>query len=365
MKHIKLLTGILFIGMMSLLFANATGWNVYAIFMGLLFIAILFPKRSGVLSMAVEVEIWQNDIIDNLFKNNDFAARAFNGDQYVIGGAVVHIPMAGAPTPSQRNATEFPIAAVKRADADITYALDNYFQVPKYVQNVEQAQLSYDKRQSIMGEQQAQLIQDAMDGLLYRWGWQGTTIGVTAGNSVLTLGGAAAPTIDGATGQRLVFTEAIFGIVKLKMDRANILNSGRVALLTADHYQQFLDSLSDAARTNFNRSANMQTGVIGTYLGFDVMMRSTVQRWRQVGGIWVPVDTQDPGFGASDQTGDSAASLFYQEQTVERARGDVKVFEDAGRPEYFGDVFSMNMRLGGRQRRVEGVWAVVEAIAGA
>lgn len=318
------------------------------------------PK--GVALMGVQREIWENDIIGNLFKNNDFAMRAVSGDQYVVGGKIVHIPFAGAPDKSLKNATVFPIAAVQRTDTDILYALDNYFQAPKFVQNVEQAELSYDKRQSIMGEQQSQLIQDCMDGLIYRWAWQGQTIGVTPANSITTIGNAAAPTLPGATGQRKLFTKDVFGTAKLAMDTANILPTGRVALLTANHYQEFLDSLTDAAQTNFYRIADMTRGVIGTYLGFEVMMRSGVQRWRKVAGVWTPVDEQDPAFVESDQTGDSAASLFWHPDSVERARGDVKVFDDAGRPEYYGDVFSMNMRLGGRQRRASGVYAVIEDI---
>jgi hypothetical protein len=47
---------------------------------------------------------------------------------------------------------------------------------------------------------------------------------------------------------------------------------------------------------------------------------------------------------------------------VERAFGEVKMFDNPGRAEYYGDVFSMILRLGGRIRRVNGVYAVVEAI---
>ena len=104
----------------------------------------------------------------------------------------------------------------------------------------------------------------------------------------------------------------------------------------------------------------MQKGVIGQFLGFDVLMRSSVQRWRRTAGVWASVDIQAAGFAPG--ANDSAASLFYYDQYVERARGDVNVFDSANRPEYYGDVFSMNMRLGGRVRKAVGVTAVVEDI---
>ena len=94
-------------------------------FQGIL-IALLFmsfiPMRRGIALMAVTVEIWQKDIIDNLFKNNDFAKRAFSEDEYVIGGKVVHIPTAGNPDKSYKNLTVFPVNAVKRTDDEILYS---------------------------------------------------------------------------------------------------------------------------------------------------------------------------------------------------------------------------------------------------
>lgn len=360
MKSVKLFTSLLFIAAMTLLISGLFALPVTGVAIAL--IAMSFIKApDGVAFMAATVEIWQNDVIGNLFKNNDFAARAVSEDQYVIGGKIVHIPTAGVPDKSKKNVTEFPINGVKRNDDEILYALDTYYQVPKFVEKVEQYELSYDKRQSIMGEQQSQLIQDSMEGLLYRWSLTGKNMD-QPGNYLLTSGAASAEDIlDGATGARLTMSKAVYSTTKKKMDNDNILQTGRVALLTANHYQQFLDSLSDVERTNFYRMADMSRGVIGTYLGFETIMRSTVQRWRNTNGIWAPVDEQADDFVPG--TDDSAASIFYQQNCVSRARGEVNVFDSAGRPEYYGDLFSMNMRLGGRQRRPLGVYSIIEGIA--
>ena len=45
---------------------------------------------------------------------------------------------------------------------------------------------------------------------------------------------------------------------------------------------------------------------------------------------------------------------------MERAKGNVDIFDNQNRAEYYGDIFSMELRLGGRQRRGAGVYAVVE-----
>lgn len=359
----KQIQALFFVALMSLVISLITGFAPIVVFAVLILLSFM-PMPKGVALMAVTKEIWQQDIIDNLFKNNNFAARAFNEDQYVVGGKIVHIPQAGAPDASIKNLDTFPQAAVKRSDSDIVYALDTYYQKPKFVEKVEQYELSYEKRQSIAGEMQSQLIQDAMDGLLINWSKTSATGAADTPISYkLTTGDASAlDLISGATGQRKIFNKDVVSQIKKAFDIANISPDGRVALLCATHYQQFLDSLSDAAQTNFYRHADMQRGLIGTYLGFEFMMRSSVQRWRKTGGVWVPVDTQAADFEADED--DSYASLFYQDKAVGRARGAVNVFDSNNRPEYYGDVFSMNMRLGGRVRRAVGITAVVEDIVG-
>lgn len=357
MKAIKPINALLVTALFAIVLAAFAGVPPTAMFAVLFGCSLLLPfvKTTGAAFMAVTVEIWTKDIIDNLFKNNDWARRAFNADQYVLSGKVVHIPVAGAPSAVKKNRDTFPATAVKRTDTEITYAIDTFTTDPRHIEEIEKAELAYDKRQSAVGEDQAYLIETAMDSLLFRWA-------PAVGNTILTAGADGAATVSGATGTRKAFTKAAFSAVKLKMDKANILSNGRVAILTADHYNQFLDSLSDAEKTDVGRVTDMTTGLVGRYLGFDIYMRSTVLRYRGNDGAYVVVDEYDAGFAASTKTADRAASLFYQEQTVERAKGEVKMFDEYGRAEYYGDIFSFLLRLGGRIRRTTGVYAVVEAI---
>ena len=355
MKLFKSINAFLFSALMALLVSLVFDFSPAITLITILAISLLAPFPKGVAMMAVTREIWERDIVGNLFKNNEFAKRAFNADIYVLEGKVVHIPVAGNPSAINKNVTVFPVPAVKRVDQDIIYGIDTYYSVPRHVERIEQYELAYDKRQSVLGEDQQAIIDASMDGMLYRWA-------PGAGNVVLTLGAATAATLPGATGNRKIFTKACFGTIKLAMDKAKIPNAGRVALLTADHYQQLLDGFSDVEKTNFHQLADITNGIIGKYLGIDIMMRSSVQRYRKVATVWTPVDEQDPAFGASDQTGDAAATLFYYDQSVERAMGTVQMFDGANRPEYYGDIYSFILRMGGRIRRSTGVFAVVEDI---
>jgi hypothetical protein len=322
-------------------------------FAAMLFLSVI-PTPRGVFKMALQVEIWQQDVIDNLYKNNQFAMYAVDADRYVLMGKVVHIPVAGAPGTIKKNLNVFPQTATKRSDTEVTYNIDTLYLLPRHIEDIEKYELSYDKRQSVVGEDQRKLIQDGMQNLLYRWA-------PAVANVILTEGADTAATLTGATGNRKKFTKKALEDIKLKMDAADIMPDGRVALLTAHHYNQFLASLSDAERTDVGRVADLKKGIVGEYLGFIIMMRSTVLRYRGADNAVAVVDELDEAYAADAE--DRAASLVWHRDCVERALGSVKMFDNPNRAEYFGDIFSMSLRFGGRQRRATGVWAVVEALA--
>lgn len=352
MKAIKAITSMLFMAIMALVLSAVTGWNSAAIFGGLALLSYI-PMPSGVALMAVTREVWTKDIVENLYKDNAFATRAFNADMYVLKGKVVHIPVAGAASTITKNATSFPVTAVKRTDTDINYNLDTFYSTPRHIEQIEKYELEYDKRQSVLGEDQAALREAAMEALIYNWL-------PLVGKTTLTTGGTRAATLSGATGNRKAFHKDEFGTIKLLMDAAKVPTNGRVALLTAYHYSDFLDSLSDAERADVGRVADLKTGIVAKYMGFDIFMRSTVGRYLGADGAYTKVDEQDGGFAADPD--DRAASLFWHDMHVERALGDVDIFDNQRQAEYYGDVISMILRLGGRIRNTAGVYAAVEAI---
>lgn len=354
MKAIKFISSILFVAAMSLLLSSLTGLNPLLTFAGLAALSFVKIERDVAL-MAVTREVWTKDIVDNLYKDNAFAQRAFNADMHVLKGKVVHIPVAGAASTITKNATSFPVTAVKRTDTDINYNLDTFYSTPRHIEQIEKYELEYDKRQSVLGEDQAALRQAAIEALIYNWL-------PLVGKTALTTGATRTATLSGATGNRKSFHKDEISTIKLAMDAASVPAAGRVALMTAYHYNDFLGSLTDAERTDVGRVADLKSGLIGRYLGFEIFMRSTVGRYSGADGAYAKVDEQDSGFGATDQTDDRAASLFWHDMHVERALGEVDIFDNPRQAEYYGDVVSMILRLGGRIRNTAGVYAAVEAI---
>lgn len=304
--------------------------------------------------MALNKEIWTSDIIDNLYKDNSFATRCINRDGDVLQGTVVHTAVAGAPSGVKKNLSTFPQTATVRTDTDNTYALDALYALPRRIPNLDKYELSYDKRQSVVGEDERNLIQNAMDNLLWRWGTEDAT------QVIETSGAASGDDLidDTATGTRLVFTKDELKAAAKQLDKREFGAFPKVAILTAAHYHQFFESLSDAEKTNFNNVANLKEGTIGRYMGIDIIMRSSVLRYRNNAGVFTNVDTLDDAYAPA--AGDLAASLVYAENAVERAMGSVDVFDNPGQALYYGDVFSAMMYFGGRQRRPKGIFAIVE-----
>lgn len=110
------------------------------------------PMPKGVGMMALQKEIWKNDIVTQLFRNNEFSKFAVNADGFVLNGAVVHIPVSGNPTSIKKNLNSFPQAATERADSEVTYPLDTFYAIPRRIAQIDKYELSYDKRMSVVGE---------------------------------------------------------------------------------------------------------------------------------------------------------------------------------------------------------------------
>src|SRR5437762_13652278 len=94
--------------------------------------------------MAIQKEIWTNHIQANLFKDNGFLNYAFNADQYVLEGKVVHIPNAGATANVVKNRTTLPATVIQRADIDITYSTDEFTTDHILIPNADTVESIYD-----------------------------------------------------------------------------------------------------------------------------------------------------------------------------------------------------------------------------
>lgn len=284
--------------------------------------------------MALNREIWIRDIVEAFVPDDSFLARSVNHSEYV-NDKTVHVPQAGAEPNTTKNRNVFPATIKTRTDGELTYDLDIYDVEPLRVRNLADVELSYDKRKSMLSQSKKKLQRDVAMDTLKKWVPSSPTV-------ILTVGAAEDAHIHAtASGQRYSMTKKTVMDVRKQFDMDDVPDTGRVMLLDAIMYNQLLNSLTDAEVLNFLAGADPIKGVIGTFLGFSFMKRSSVFTTTPTGVLKT---------GQASAT-DCAGALAWQEDCVSRALGDVQLYEAVKDPTYYGDIFSFAVRAGGKYIR--------------
>ncbi|MGP1610249.1 MAG: hypothetical protein ACTTGW_01285 [Candidatus Cryptobacteroides sp.] len=299
--------------------------------------------------MPIQKEIWQRSIVEGFFADNTFASKAENDDIYVNEGKKVHIPNAGAASKVVKNRASLPASAKTRTDVDVEYTLDEFTTDPIRIPHADTVELSYDKRNSVISQDRAQLFETAYQELLYNWA-------PGKKNCVPTTGVAEAAHTEDATGNRKAVDKKDILALMTMMDKDNVPQEDRYLLLDAVMYAQLLASLTETEAIGFYAAADVKNGVIGSIYGFNVMKRSQVLRYN---------GDNLKKFGEAGAAADNAAALAWQKSCLSRALGEVKVFDSTDDPLYYGDIYSFLVRAGGAVRRSDkkGVYALVQAAA--
>ena len=145
--------------------------------------------------MAVQTEVWVRDIEEVLFaENNEFLRASVNHDAFVVN-KTVHVPQAGSLPGATKNRTVFPAPIIDRADTTLDYELDSFSIDPVRIGRIDEVQISYAKRQSVM-KQHVNILMDiiAREGI-FNWASD------TGANQVRTSGSTASDNLPpGATG---------------------------------------------------------------------------------------------------------------------------------------------------------------------
>ncbi len=300
---------------------------------------IAAPNVAG----AIQKEIWEQYIADNLFKGIEFLKNCFRADEYVLNGRVVHIPNAGAVpvVTKNRSAVTAPVTVVNRTDADVTYNIDEYTTAPSRIPNADKVELSYSKIDSILGNHIGALNEAICDNILIAWSPS------LAANIIRTTGGAIAAHVTNgtpATGNRKLFKAADLKAAKVKMDKMKVSKLNRYAAMTPDMWSQLETDLAAISTRDFSRYEDAEKGEIRMLYGFEIIVTPLMPTWNNAG---TPV-VQSIGYAGA--TTDNDGVLCWQKDAVEMALGEIKFFELLNDPTYYGDVYSALVRMGGRKR---------------
>ena len=300
--------------------------------------------------MAIQKEIWINSIVEGLFADNSFLSKAFNADEFVNQGKTVHIPNAGAPSNVVKNRNTFPAEVKSRTDIDLTFNLDNYSTDPIKIDLAETVELSYNKRESVLRQDKAVLHETISEGILFEW------LPLIA-NSIRTSGDAVLSHTPSATGDRKAFTKSDVKKAMTKFNRDNVPMTGRYLLIDADMYDQLLASLTAQEAMAFHAAVDVKNGIVGMLYGFNIMMRSRV-------AVYATAGTKK-AWSTAGAAADNAAALAWHTNSVCRALGEVVAREQLNSPQYYGDIYAFEVRVGGRPMRndVKGLTAIIQDTA--
>lgn len=309
-----------------------------------------FP-HSNFAMMGLQVQIWENHIEQEIFKDNTFLRKSHNADEYVVNSKAVHIPQSGGSGNVVKNRTTVPANVRKRNDSDVIYLLDEFTTDPIYIPNADTKELSYDKRNSALGEDRDKLIQTIAEETIYNWlnspvfeSYGATAL--PAANVLTTTGAAIAATAPGATGNRKAATITDLQTMRTFFMRANRWFENKMYCLLDPGDLATMFPADSAVTATYMQNVTEQErreGVILKCQGWKIMTRSSVVTVANDGTIKAP--------GAVSAIDDDAASLFWYEDAVEFAFGGVEAFEKLGDPQFYGDVYSFLARSGARARR--------------
>jgi len=309
----------------------------------------LIHGTAGCLTMAIQKEIWVKDIADNIFPDNSYFMQSID-DSPFVDGSTVHLPEAGARPGVSKNRSSLPATAGKRTDTEASYTIDSYTTDPIILQNAEEIELSYPKRQSILTDNIETLKTRVADELAIKWA------PTLATNQVRTSGAARAAFVSGQTGNRKAVAKVDFIAVNAMFNRMDVSQDGRYALIDANMMADIMNIPEFVSYDKIGYAA-LTKGAIGMLLGIQIYVRSAAIRYDNTG---TPVIT---AYGASVGAADNLACLFWHKNYVRRAAGAITVYEKIQDPQFYGDVLSAEVRFGGKKARQTevGVISLIES----
>lgn len=300
--------------------------------------------------MALQKEIWVADIQEALNQNAAFLPYSTDHSGY-IAYKTVHVPQSGANPTALVNPTSFPLTINERTDTDLTYDMSLYALQPTVIYNLDELQISYDKRQSVLGQQMTTLTEIIGNAVANTWSAAGSSSIIRTTGAT---GGALAPS---ATGTRaLVALQDIANMAK-KLDKDNVPETGRVLLMNADMFWE-LFTISEVVRASYNGfgTSVVRSGAVAELFGFKIYKRPTVAIYDNQSTPVIKSLTAGYYTGAAT---DNLACIAWHPSFVSRAEGAMLPLYDAGsngngKPEYLGSIFNMSVMLGSAKLRTDG-----------
>lgn len=304
--------------------------------------------------MALQQEVWAKDIQDNFYQNNEFLQKSTDHSMWV-NFKTVHIPQAGAASSVEQNRSILPAAISSRTDTELTYNLNEYTIDPILLTNLEEIQISYNKRASVLYNIMENLKYTVATQTLYSWAPSGASriVSTTGSTSTLNLPHST------ATGSRKMLTIADLTKAKQILDADNVPQMGRVLLIPSYMYNIDLLNISGVNQAYGFGQPVLPNGVVARIMGFDIYIRPDVLVYDNSNVIKA---VNGDGSLTSAATTDQGAAIAYHPSFVATAMGAIKMFYRENDPTYYGNILSGLIMHGASKLRTDqkGVVAIVQ-----
>ncbi len=290
--------------------------------------------------MAIQKEVWVRDIQEQLFAGKSEFLRMSTSHDEFVEDKTVHVPQAGTIPGATKNRAIVPAVIKKRTDTDLSYNLDDYTTDPIYIDDIDEIQTSYAKRESVL-KQHVNVLKDRLAlETLHDWSTDST-----AANQIRTTGVAVNTNLPpGAAGTRNKLTVADLASVAKVLDEANVPDDGRVLILPPAMYYEIF-TINDLIKSDIAGKLTLPEGVAGRILGFDVIKRN---------GTVIYDDTGTPilkAVGAASAGDDNFGGLAWHPEFVSFAKGAIKMFDNIDDPTLYGSVYSALVLAAGKKLR--------------
>ncbi|MGV4477158.1 hypothetical protein, partial [Ornithobacterium rhinotracheale] len=296
--------------------------------------------------MGLEREIWKKTIEEKLKQDNTFLNHISDvSSENILAGKIVHIPQAGAPSKVVKNRKTLPADVKQRKDTEVLYQIDEYSTDPVHIPHAETVELSYDKRRSVLDQDIANLSEEVAEGMLTNMVVSpiGDNKSLPEKNILETTGANGATLLENATGERKKWTLSDLQRMQNLLRSQKAWSEGNMyALLPANALLDLFPADSQLTATYMQSVTEQERreGVIYKVQGFNILVRSSV---------FVMAQNKDfKAFGAVVEATDSEAAIFWNKNMVEKAIGDLETFERVKDPQWYGDIYSFLVRIGGR-----------------
>lgn len=306
--------------------------------------------------MALQQEVWAKDIQDNFYQNNEFLQKSTDHSMWV-NFKTVHIPQAGAASSVEQNRSILPATISSRTDTELTYNLNEYSIDPILLTNLEEIQISYNKRASVLFNIMEALKYTVATQTLYSWAPSGSSRIVATSGSTSTLNLPHST----ATGSRKMITIADLTKAKNILDADNVPQTGRVLLIPSYMYNIDLLNISNVAQAYAFGQPVLPNGVVGRLMGFDIYIRPEVLVYDNTGTPVIKAVNGDGSLTSAAAT-DQGAAIAYHPSFVGTAMGAIKMFYRENDPTYYGNVLSGLIMHGASKLRTDqkGIVAIVQ-----